>query len=85
MAILRYLARKTGKFYGKSPAEEASIDQWLEFINGQINPLNMTTLYANLGYFQVTQEKYEAGKKELLNSLKTIDAQLSKTDFLTGN
>jgi glutathione S-transferase len=63
MAILRYLARKAGKFYGNTPAETATIDQWLEFFNGQISPLNLTTLYGVLGYRQVTEVQYTEGKK----------------------
>jgi len=84
-AILRYLARKAGKFYGNTPAECATVDQWLEFLNSQISPLNMSTIYGILGYRQVTQEQYENGKKELLNALKVVNAQLGKTEFLAGN
>jgi elongation factor 1-gamma len=84
-AILRYLARTAGKFYGNSPAETATIDQWLEFVNSQFNPNNPRTVYGILGYSQVTKEQYEAGKKDFLDVLKIVDAQLKKTKFLAGN
>lgn len=48
--ILRYLARKAGKFYGKTAAETASIDQWLEYVNTQVGPLSVRTIYGTLGY-----------------------------------
>jgi elongation factor 1-gamma len=84
-AILRYLARTAGKFYGNSPAETATIDQWLEFVNSQFNPNNVRTVYGTLGYMPVTKDQYEAGKKDFLDVLKIVDAQLKKTKFLAGN
>ena len=50
MAILRYLARTVGKYYGNSPAETAIIDQWLEFTNIRFNPHTIRTIYCSLGY-----------------------------------
>jgi hypothetical protein len=44
------LARKVGKFYGKTPAETAAVDQWLEFVNTQVSPNNMRTIYGVFGY-----------------------------------
>ena len=84
-AILRYLARKAGKFYGNTPAETANIDQWLEFLNSQINANNIRTIYGTLGYREVSKEQYEAGKKDYIEVLKIVDAQLKKTPFLAGN
>ena len=83
-AIMRYLARKGGKLYGNSPAETAIIDQWLEFHNTQVAPLNGNTIYAVFGYTSVTQANYDAAKKELLRALKTVDEHLKKHHFLGG-
>jgi len=84
-AILRYLARRAGKFYGNSPAETANIDQWLEFINTQVSPNNMRTIYGSLGYnTAITKEQYEAGKKDYIDVLKIVDSQLKKTPYLAG-
>ena len=84
-AILRYLARKAGKFYGNTPAETAAIDQWLEFYNTQLSASHGRTIYGTLGYAKVTKEAYEAGKKEYIDVLKIVEAQLKKTAFLGGN
>ena len=84
-AILRYLARKAGKFYGKTPAETASIDQWLEFYNTQLAPNHMRTLYAHLGFIKITKETYQAGKRDYLDVLKIVESQLKKTPYLAGN
>jgi len=79
------LARIAGKYYGNTPAETAYIDQWLEFLNTQFYPSNARTLYWTLGYVTITKEQYEAGKKDFLDVLKIVDAQLKKTKFLAGN
>lgn len=38
-AILQYLARKTGKFYGKNERERILIDQWLMWQMGGLGPM----------------------------------------------
>jgi len=38
-AILQYLARKTGKFYGSSERERIEIDQWLMWQMGGLGPM----------------------------------------------
>lgn len=83
-AILRFLARKAGKLYGNTPAETATIDQWLEFYNTQLSANHPRVFYGTLGYMAVTKEAYEAGKKDYINLLKLIDAQLKKTPYLAG-
>jgi GST-like protein len=45
-AILIYLAEKTGKLIGNSPAEKARVIQWLMFQMGGIGPM-----FGQLGYF----------------------------------
>jgi len=38
-AILQYLARKTGKFYGKTERERIEVDQWLFWQVGGLGPM----------------------------------------------
>jgi len=45
----------------------------------------MRTISGTLGFTTLTKEQYEAGKKDFLDVLKIVDAQLKKTKFLTGN
>ena len=84
-AILRFLARKAGKFYGKTPAETATIDQWLEFHNTQFGAVAYKCVASTLGFVPVTKEAYEASKKDTMEILKILEAQLKKTTYLAGN
>ncbi len=45
-AILIYLAEKTGKFIGTSPAQKAEVIQWLMFQMGGLGPM-----FGQLGFF----------------------------------
>jgi len=83
--ILRHLARKAGKFYGNNPVETAIIDQWLEFYNTQLSANHSRVFYGTFGYGPVTKEAYESGKKDYIDVLKIVDAQLKKTPYLGGN
>lgn len=38
-AILQYLARKTGKFYGETERDQISVDQWLMWQMGGVGPM----------------------------------------------
>ena len=38
-AILQYLARKTGKFYGSNPREQVEVEQWLMWQMGGVGPM----------------------------------------------
>ena len=38
-AILQYLARKTGKFYGKTEGDRVAVDQWLMWQMGGVGPM----------------------------------------------
>lgn len=38
-AILLYLARKTGRFAGRSPREQAAVEQWLMWQMGGVGPM----------------------------------------------
>lgn len=85
-SILRYLARKAGKYYGNTPAETASIDQWLEFLQTQLSTYSPKVLYPTFGFFPVSKEQFENGKKELLELLKHgVESRLKDHEFLSGN
>eukprot|EP00919_Chromeraceae_sp_WS-2016_P048350 GHVR01114528.1.p1 GENE.GHVR01114528.1~~GHVR01114528.1.p1 ORF type:complete len:119 (-),score=0.61 GHVR01114528.1:91-447(-) len=79
---MRYLARKAGKMYGSTHGETANIDQWLEFLNTQIQPNAARIHYAIFGYVATTKEQYDLARKELSESLKCLDSCLKKNQFL---
>lgn len=86
MAIVRYLARKSGKLYGKNAIETASIDQWLEYINSQISGYQRILIFGLLGFAMslpvTNKERYNQVKKEFLDMMKDIDTGLKGQDYL---
>ena len=85
-AILLYLAEKTGKLLGNSPAEKAKVIQWLMFQMGGVGPM-----FGQLGFFHAfggkdiedprPKARYINEVKRLLN---VIDTQLNDQDWIAG-
>ena len=88
-AILQYLARKTGKFYGASERERIEIDQWLMWQMGGLGPMagqaHHFLLYApKMEPPQVlpyAQDRYRAETKRLYG---VLDRQLAGKDYVCG-
>ncbi|MEM8959468.1 MAG: glutathione S-transferase N-terminal domain-containing protein [Pseudomonadota bacterium] len=86
-AILVYLAEKTGKLIGKTPAERYEILKWLMFQMGGVGPM-----FGQLGYFHAyggreiedprPRERYIAEAKRLLN---VLNGQLEGRDWIAGD
>ncbi len=72
-AILLYLAEKSGKFYGSSPAKRTDVQKWLIF-----NVANILPTFAIMRQ----HKELEATAVKLLDVLET---QLSRNDFLAGD
>ncbi len=88
-AILQYLARKTGKFYGSSERDRIEIDQWLMWQMGGLGPMagqaHHFLLYApKMEPPQVlpyAQDRYRAETKRLYG---VLDRQLAGKDYVCG-
>jgi len=65
VAIMRHIARKAGKMYGNTPAETASIDQWLEYFISNYAPCSAVIVRTLLAYRYHTKVEYELARKEL--------------------
>ncbi|QQA42518.1 glutathione S-transferase family protein [Pelagovum pacificum] len=86
-AILIYLAEKTGKLIGKTPAEKAEIIQWVMFQMGGVGPM-----FGQLGFFykfagakmedKTAQDRYIGEAKRLL---AVVEKQLEGRDWLCGD
>lgn len=86
-AILIYLAEKTGKFFGKSASEKATITQWLMWQMGGLGPM-----FGQLGYFYKfagseiedprPRDRYITEGKRLL---AVLDGQLKDRDWIAGD
>jgi len=88
-AILQYLARKTGKFYGKSERERIEIDQWLMWQMGGVGPMAGQTHHF-LTYAPVmdppqvlpyAQDRYRAETARLYG---VLERQLEGRDYICG-
>ena len=85
-AILIYLAEKTGKLMGSTPAQKYETIQWVMFQMGGIGPM-----FGQLGFFvkfagaevkdPIPRDRYINEAKRLLNVLET---QLEGRDWITG-
>ena len=85
-AILIYLAEKTGKFIGDTPANRYETIQWLMFQMGGLGPM-----FGQLGFFvkfagskvedPIPRERYIAEAKRLLG---VLEGSLEGKDWITG-
>lgn len=89
-AILQYLARKTGQFYGKSERDRISVDQWLMWQMGGIGPnagqVNHFVHSApQMGPDKVQPYAQERFMNEVGRLHRVLDTQLSKNRFVAGD
>lgn len=89
-AILQYLARKTGLFYGQTERDRISVDQWLMWQMGGLGPMagqaHHFLKYApamdppnDLPY---AKDRY---RNEASRLYAVMDRQLAKTQYLAGD
>lgn len=89
-AILQYLARKTGKFYGQTERERIAVDQWLFWQVGGLGPMagqaHHFLIYApaltppqDIPY---AKDRY---RNETARLYKVLDAQLARNEFVAGD
>lgn len=89
-AILQYLARKTGLFYGNSERERIEIDQWLMWQMGGVGPMagqahHFLTYAPQMDPPQVlpyAQDRYRAETKRLYG---VLDRQLAGKNYICGD
>lgn len=89
-AILQYLARKTGKFYGSTERERIEIDQWLMWQMGGVGPMagqahHFLTYAPVMDPPQVlpyAQDRYRAETARLYG---VLDRQLKGRDYICGD
>jgi GST-like protein len=85
-AILIYLAEKTGRLIGSTPAEKYRIIQWVMFQMGGIGPM-----FGQLGFFvkfggkdvqdPIPRERYVAEAKRLLG---VLEKELAHREWIAG-
>jgi len=89
-AILQYLARKTGRFYGHSARERIEVDQWLMWQMGGLGPM-AGQAHHFLKYapemdppviLPYAQDRY---KREVARLYGVLDRRLDGRDFVAGD
>jgi glutathione S-transferase len=89
-AILQYLARKTGKFYGETERQRVEIDQWLFWQMGGLGPMAGQThhfrQYAPSMFIDSRATAYGAIRytNETNRLYGVLDKQLHGKDFVCG-
>lgn len=84
-AILQYLARKTGLFYGRGEADRVAIDQWLHWQMGGVGPMagqcHHFLKYApeDIAY---AKDRYRSETGRLYG---VLDRQLADHEFVAGD
>ena len=89
-AILQYLARKTGLFYGATERERVAVDQWLMWQMGGLGPmagqahhfLHYAPSLEPPAVLPYAQDRY---RREVGRLYRVLDGQLAKGEFVAGN
>ncbi len=89
-AILQYLARKTGQFYGVTERDRIEIDQWLMWQMGGLGPMagqahHFLAYAPNMeppNVLPYAQDRYRAETKRLYT---VLDKQLMDQDYICGD
>lgn len=89
-AILQYLARKTGQFYGKSERERVAVDQWLMWQMGGLGPMagqahHFLSYAPQMDPPQVLPYAQDRYRNEVGRLYGVLDRQLAKNEFAAGD
>lgn len=88
-AILRYVARSSGKLYGSNNYENSQIDQWLDWINSNLQTLAPQFIYQIFG-FEGFGLNYEKGslfkaKASFAQQLQIIENAIGTNNWIVGS
>lgn len=89
-AILQYLARKTGQFYGGGERDHVVVDQWLMWQMGGLGPMAGQAHHFLASALQMTppqvipyaQDRY---RNETARLYKVLDTRLADEEFVAGD
>lgn len=89
-AILQYLARKTGMFYGKTERERVAVEEWLMWQMGGVGPmagqahhfLKYAPSMEPPNVLPYAQDRY---RNEVSRLYRVLDTQLEANEFVAGD
>lgn len=83
-AILQYLARKTGLFYGASERERVAVDEWLMWQMGGVGPMAGQTHH----FLKYAPEDIAYAKERYVNEVArlygVLDRRLAGNEYVAG-
>lgn len=84
-AILQYLARKTGKFYGDTERQRVVVDQWLMWQVGGLGPMAGQAHHFRGYTDQQIPYAIERYTNEVARLYRVMDQQLAANAYLAGD
>jgi GST-like protein len=89
-AILQYLARKTGRFYGETERERIEVDQWLMWQMGGVGPMagqahHFLKYAPSMDPPQVLPYAQDRYRGETGRLYRVLDTRLADREFVAGD
>ena len=89
-AILQYLARKTGRFYGETERDRIEVDQWLMWQMGGVGPMagqahHFLKYAPSLDPPQDLPYAKDRYRREVARLYGVLDRRLADRDFVAGD
>lgn len=83
-AILRHIARTSGKLYGATAYESSLVDQYLDVNNTELFPALLTLVLPYFGLRIVDKEVLKTARIESIAVLKVLDERVKNSPYLAG-
>jgi len=89
-AILQYLARKSGKFYGASERERIAVDEWLMWHMGGLGPMcgqafHFLKYAPSMEPAQDLPYAKDRYRNEVGRLFRVLDSQLARFEYVAGD
>jgi len=81
-AIAHYVG--TEALRGKTPADQARVQQWVNFADQEILPASCTWVFPTMGIMQYNKQNTERAKEEVQRALSALNEHLLTRTYLVG-
>ena len=85
-AIARFVARSTeNSLFGKSPFEAAQVEQWVDWVRGDLELTASVWLYPIYGFLPLVPEATEKAKEDILKLMNVLNNFLENRNYFVGD
>jgi len=86
-AIIRYIARENASsgLYGTNPYEEALVDQWLDWISGEVTPHAYKLFGPVLGSISFDKDAHKVAMENVSKKFKLLEEHFKNNKYFVGN